>query len=299
MTENNVLLRVENLVKHFPITQGIIVRRQIGAVHAVDGLSFEIKGGETFGLVGESGCGKSTTGRTVLQLYRPTAGSVTFEGTELSTLKGEPLRKMRRRMQMIFQDPYASLNPRMTVGEIIGEPLIIHGMATPKEANERVKELLKLPVTLSFRIAGSWPSGRAARPSKSSSTSIALNVIPSHGVLPRSSSEANACAPRFKSSMRFPRVRACGSQRVTRSRVCRRSCDAGSPWGRFSSICRQPPTAIRFRLKRNQAACNKITRAACRPRFDPNFLSVINPVFIQLLQISKVSINRTKAPNRL
>src|SRR5512135_2337765 len=100
-SENNVLLHVEGLVKHFPITQGIVIRRQVGAVRAVDGVSFDIHKGETLGLVGESGCGKSTTGRTILQLYRPTSGAVTFEDTNLVTLAGEKLRKMRRKMQMI------------------------------------------------------------------------------------------------------------------------------------------------------------------------------------------------------
>src|SRR5687768_12745203 len=109
---NNILLRVDNLVKHFPITKGLL-RKQIGSVRAVDGVSFEVKRGETLGLVGESGCGKSTTGRTILQLYRPTSGDVQFDGVNLVKLKGEDLRMMRRKMQMIFQDPYASLNPRM------------------------------------------------------------------------------------------------------------------------------------------------------------------------------------------
>jgi oligopeptide transport system ATP-binding protein len=139
------ILRVQNLVKHFPISRSkwVVLRETAGAVHAVDDVSFDIIRGETLGLVGESGCGKSTTGRTILQLHRPTSGHVFFEDKDLAVMKGEDLRKMRRRMQMIFQDPYASLNPRMTVGEIIGEPLIIHGMATQKEAEERVKELLK------------------------------------------------------------------------------------------------------------------------------------------------------------
>lgn len=141
---NNVLLRVTNLVKHFPIMQGIIIQKQIGAVHAVDDVSFDVRRGETLGLVGESGCGKSTTGRTVLQLYRPTSGSVVFDDVDLVNLKGEELRRMRRKMQMIFQDPYASLNPRMTVGEIVGEPLVVHNVAKQKEIEERVANLLDL-----------------------------------------------------------------------------------------------------------------------------------------------------------
>jgi oligopeptide transport system ATP-binding protein len=142
--KNDVLLRVKDLKMYFPITQGIIFQRHIGDIKAVDGLSFDVKRGETLGLVGESGCGKSTTGRAILQLYRPTAGSVQFENTELTSLKGEAMRKMRRNMQMIFQDPYASLNPRMTVGNIIGEPLEVHNIAGGKERRERVKELLEV-----------------------------------------------------------------------------------------------------------------------------------------------------------
>ncbi len=144
MTSDNVLLHVDNLVKHFPITQGIVIRKQVGAVRAVDGISFDVHKGETLGLVGESGCGKSTTGRTILQLYRPTSGEVDFEGANLVELGGEKLRKMRRKMQMIFQDPYASLNPRMTVGEIVGEPLIVHRVASGKEVEDRVENLLEL-----------------------------------------------------------------------------------------------------------------------------------------------------------
>jgi len=143
-TNDYVLLRVENLVKHFPITKGILIQKQVGAVHAVDGVSFNILQGDTLGLVGESGCGKSTTGRAILQLHKPTSGHVFFEGEDLVTMRAESLRRMRRKMQMIFQDPYASLNPRMTVGEIVGEPLIIHNLASKKEAEERVQQLLRL-----------------------------------------------------------------------------------------------------------------------------------------------------------
>ena len=159
MAEGNdkkALLQVDNLVKHFPITQGILVQKQIGAVHAVDGISFDVYPGETLGLVGESGCGKSTTGRTVIQLFRPTSGSVHFEGIDLVNLKGEELRKMRRKMQMIFQDPYASLNPRMTIGEIVGEPLIVHKVASQKEVDHRVANLLEL-VGLSPAFSARYP----------------------------------------------------------------------------------------------------------------------------------------------
>jgi oligopeptide transport system ATP-binding protein len=155
-TADSTLLAVDGLVMHFPLTQGIIFQRKVGAVRAVDGLSLSIRKGETLGLVGESGCGKSTTGRAILQLHRPTAGAVQFEGVELTRLKGEALRRMRRKMQMIFQDPYASLNPRMTVGSIIGEPLEIHGLAKGKEKQQRVEELLRV-VGLNPYFANRYP----------------------------------------------------------------------------------------------------------------------------------------------
>jgi len=138
------LVQIRDLQMHFPVTKGIILQRQVGAIKAVDGVSFNIKKGETLGLVGESGCGKSTTGRAILQLYRPTGGSVIFHGTDLTKLKGEDMRRMRRKVQMIFQDPYASLNPRMTVGDIIGEPIKVHGLRQGKEVRVRVQELLQL-----------------------------------------------------------------------------------------------------------------------------------------------------------
>lgn len=141
---DNILLDVKALKKYFPITQGILFQKKVADVKAVDGVSFNVKQGETLGLVGESGCGKSTTGRTILQLYRPTEGQVLFQGKDLSALKGEDLRKMRSNMQMIFQDPYASLNPRMTVGDIIAEPLEVHNIAKGKEKKERVQELLQI-----------------------------------------------------------------------------------------------------------------------------------------------------------
>jgi oligopeptide transport system ATP-binding protein len=156
MAETEVILKVDHLVKHFPIMRGTIFRKQVGAVRAVDDISFEVRRGETLGLVGESGCGKSTTGRAILQLHRPTSGHVLFEEVDLVRLKGEELRKMRRRMQMIFQDPYASLNPRMTIGEIIGEPLLVHNLANKRESESRVEELLEL-VGLNPAYANRYP----------------------------------------------------------------------------------------------------------------------------------------------
>ncbi len=144
MADKGVLLSVRDLTKHFPIKSGIIFKKSSAYVHAVDGISFDIYKGETLGLVGESGCGKSTTGRTVLQLHKPTSGSVVFEGKDLTKLKGSELRSMRKDLQMIFQDPYASLNPRMTVGGIIGEPMLIHHNYSGDQITKRVKELLEM-----------------------------------------------------------------------------------------------------------------------------------------------------------
>jgi len=144
-SQNDVLLTVSNLKMHFPITRGIILQRQVGSIKAVDGITFDLMRGETLGLVGESGCGKSTTGRAILQLYEPTDGEVVFEGQDLTNINSGELRRMRRRMQMIFQDPYASLNPRMTVGSIVGEPLEVHKIGgSRREQQQRVQELLEI-----------------------------------------------------------------------------------------------------------------------------------------------------------
>jgi oligopeptide transport system ATP-binding protein len=156
LMQEQVLLEVKNLKMYFPISQGIIIQRHVGDVKAVDGLDFFIRRGETLGLVGESGCGKSTTGRAILQLYRATAGQVLYGGADLCKMKGETLRKMRRKMQMIFQDPYASLNPRMTVGNIIGEPMEIHNLAKGKEKQEKVQHLLEI-VGLNPYMANRYP----------------------------------------------------------------------------------------------------------------------------------------------
>ena len=140
---NEVLVSVRGLKKHFPVTKAVF-RRKVGAVRAVDGVSFDIRRGETLGLVGESGSGKSTIGRTMLQLEKATEGSVVFDGIELVGLAAGALRRTRPRMQMVFQDPHASLNPRMTVSSIVGEPLLEHGKSSSRERQERVEELLGL-----------------------------------------------------------------------------------------------------------------------------------------------------------
>lgn len=142
--QNEVLLEVRNLVKHFPIRQGIIFSKQVGAVQAVDDISFTVRKGETLGLVGESGCGKTTTGRLILRLIEPTSGDIIFDGKNIPQLPKDEMRELRKEMQIIFQDPYGSLNPRMTVGDIIGEPLHIHKLARGAEREKRVRELLEV-----------------------------------------------------------------------------------------------------------------------------------------------------------
>jgi oligopeptide transport system ATP-binding protein len=149
------LLRVEGLKMHFPIYKGLL-RRQVGAIKAVDDVSFEIREGETLGLVGESGCGKSTTGRAILRLYDPTAGRIELEGQDIAQVHGDALRRLRPRMQMIFQDPQASLNPRMTVGSIIAEPLDEHARLDRKERRARVMELMDA-VGLNRAFANRYP----------------------------------------------------------------------------------------------------------------------------------------------
>ena len=141
--DNEILVDVKDLKMHFPVTSGLVFQREVAQVKAVDGVSFSIKRGETLGLVGESGCGKTTTGRCILQLYKPTAGQVMFEGNDLTRMGNRQMRRMRREMQVIFQDPYSSLNPRMTAGDIIGEPLVVHGLVrNNKEKRDKVRELL-------------------------------------------------------------------------------------------------------------------------------------------------------------
>ena len=141
--KQEALLHVKDLVKHFPIRQGIIFSKQVGAVQAVDGISFDVRKGDTLGLVGESGCGKTTAGRCILRLIEPTSGEVVFDGKDIPSLAKDELRQMRKDMQIIFQDPYGSLNPRMTVGDIIGEPLHIHNLAKGADKEKRVREILE------------------------------------------------------------------------------------------------------------------------------------------------------------
>jgi oligopeptide transport system ATP-binding protein len=141
-SDDEPLLRVEGLKVYFPIRAGMIINRHVGDIQAVDGVSFTMRRGETLGLVGESGCGKSTTGRAVVRLYDPTAGRIVFDGVDVASLRGKSLTAMRRRMQMIFQDPYSSLDPRQTAGGTVSEPLEIHNVGNPAQRRERVRELL-------------------------------------------------------------------------------------------------------------------------------------------------------------
>jgi peptide/nickel transport system ATP-binding protein len=160
------LVELENLKVYFPIRSGLLLDRHVGDIRAVDDVSLTIRRGETLGLVGESGCGKSTVGRTILRLYEPTAGRIVFDGRDISTLGENELRPLRRRMQMVFQDPYASLNPRHSVGRIVGEPLRTHGLATRREAGGRVRDLLQtvgLPVDAAGRYPHEFSGGQRQR----------------------------------------------------------------------------------------------------------------------------------------
>ena len=154
-TANDPLVSVSDLKVWFPVASGVM-QRTVGQVHAVDGVDLEIKAGETMGLVGESGCGKSTLGRTVIRLIKPTGGTVRFKGEDITRIRGEHLRGLRREMAMIFQDPYASLDPRQTVGDIIAEPIDVHGLAKGKERQDRIRELLRV-VGMNPRFADRYP----------------------------------------------------------------------------------------------------------------------------------------------
>ena len=163
---NGNLLELTDLKMYFPIKSGVVMDRHVGDIKAVDGVSLEIKRGETLGLVGESGCGKSTVGRTILRLYEPTAGKIVFAGQDITTLSEGELRPLRRRMQMIFQDPYSSLNPRHSIGRIVGEPIWAHGIASRRAAQSRVRELLQivgLPADAGSRYPHEFSGGQRQR----------------------------------------------------------------------------------------------------------------------------------------
>ena len=177
MGRDDVLLQVEDLYMYFPVQAGIM-RRKIADIKAVDGVSFYIKRGETLGLVGESGCGKTTTGRCILMLYEITGGKVLFEGQDLGSLSGRQMRGMRRNMQLIFQDPFASLDPRQTAGNIVGEPLIVHKLVKGKEYKEQVIELLKM-VELEPRMADRYPHEFSGGQRQRIGVARALSVRPS------------------------------------------------------------------------------------------------------------------------
>jgi peptide/nickel transport system ATP-binding protein len=166
MSANGTLLSLENLKVYFPIKSGIVLDRHVGDIKAVDDVTLDIQRGETLGLVGESGCGKSTVGRAILRLYEPTDGKIIFDGQDISHLGERELRPLRRRMQMVFQDPYASLNPRHSVGRIVGEPLRTHGLAGRRAANARVRELLQivgLPPDAASRYPHEFSGGQRQR----------------------------------------------------------------------------------------------------------------------------------------
>jgi peptide/nickel transport system ATP-binding protein len=163
---NGNLVEIEELKVYFPIKSGIVLDRHVGDVKAVDDVSFEIRRGETLGLVGESGCGKSTLGRALLMLYKPTAGKILFDGRDLTTLPAEEVRTLRRRMQIVFQDPFASLNPRHSVARIVGEPLRVHGLANRRQAANRVRVLLEtvgLPPDAGTRYPHEFSGGQRQR----------------------------------------------------------------------------------------------------------------------------------------
>src|SRR3954447_5162429 len=166
MSSNGALVRLEDVKVHFPIKSGVLVDRHVGDIKAVDGVTLEVGRGETLGLVGESGCGKSTLGRAILRLYDITEGKIIFDGQDVTKLKESDLRELRRRMQVIFQDPYASLNPRHSVGRMIAEPLKVHGLASGKQASARVRELLQtvgLPADAASRYPHEFSGGQRQR----------------------------------------------------------------------------------------------------------------------------------------
>jgi peptide/nickel transport system ATP-binding protein len=180
MSVNRNLVQLEDVKVYFPIKSGLVLDRHVGDIKAVDGVSFEIRRGETLGLVGESGCGKSTVGRAMLRLYEPTAGRIVFDGQDISELGEAELRPLRRRMQMVFQDPFSSLNPRHSVGRMIGEPMRVHGLAGRRAANARVRELLQivgLPADAASRYPHEFSGGQRQRIGLARSLSVNPDFI--------------------------------------------------------------------------------------------------------------------------
>ncbi len=166
VSANGALVELEDVKVHFPIKSGLVLDRHIGDIRAVDGITFSITRGETLGLVGESGCGKSTVGRAILRLYKPTSGRIVFDGQDITTLNEADLRPLRRRMQVVFQDPFASLNPRHSVGRIVGEPIRAHGLASGRQVGARVRELLQtvgLPADAETRYPHEFSGGQRQR----------------------------------------------------------------------------------------------------------------------------------------
>jgi oligopeptide/dipeptide ABC transporter ATP-binding protein len=174
---SDVLMRIENLVMHFPITQGIFIQRKVGAVHAVDGVSLAIPRGQTVGLVGESGSGKSTIGRTLVRLYKPTSGHLYLGDEDLAALQGSELRVVRRRVQMVFQDPFASLDPRLTVGALIGEPMVIHNVGARNQIRNRTEELLHT-VGLNPRFIDRYPHEFSGGQRQRIAIARAISIVP-------------------------------------------------------------------------------------------------------------------------
>jgi len=201
------LVRLQGIKKHFPITQGIIFQHKIGAVHAVDGVDLEIYPGETLGLVGETGCGKSTLARVVMRLFGVTEGTIWFDGRDVTNLKGNELRELRRDMQMVFQDPYASLNPRKTVGSIIGAPFRLHGTVPKNRVKAEVQELMELVGLNPEHTTGTRTSSREASGSGSASRdrsrsgrSSSFVTSPSRRSMCRSRPRSSTCSRTSRAS---------------------------------------------------------------------------------------------------
>ncbi|WP_275693281.1 dipeptide/oligopeptide/nickel ABC transporter ATP-binding protein [Nocardioides sp. TF02-7] len=215
------MLTVENLRMYFPVKSTGLVRRTIGHVQAVDGISFEVPKGGSLGLVGESGCGKSTTGRLITRLYKPTGGSMTFDGVDLAKLSNRELRPVRRDVQMIFQDPYTSLNPRQTVGAIVGAPLAVHDIVPRNQVKKRVQELLEV-VGLNPEHYNRYPNEFSGGQRQRIGIARALTLNPSCSS-PTSRCRRSTCRSRRRSSTCSRTSRRSSASRSSSSRTTSRS----------------------------------------------------------------------------